>query len=1002
LKNNELITNLTNITSNYNMPIPQLSRKTKSPQNWKKREVRRPSATSSVRQSIQRSRQMRERVPLSSLQKTKRRYTKRRKLDKKTTMNLILMGMIGILVFLIFSFLYVLWLSRDLPDPNKLIDRSVAESTKIYDRTGETILYEVSGDEKRTIIKLEEMPDYLKWATISAEDRTFYEHHGFNILAMIKGVIIDPLTGKPARGGSTLTQQLVKNAILSNERKISRKIREFILSYRIENKFSKDEILQMYLNEIPYGSTAYGIESAARKYFGLHASELNLAQTAVLAALPKAPTYYSPYGTHKDKLINRQEWILNAMEELGYITTDELEEAMNTQLEFLEPRENIIAPHFVMYVRELLSEDFGDVNIEQEGYKIYTTLDLYKQEIAEEILEERGEKNDANYNASNGALVSIDPKTGEILAMVGSRDYFNDDIDGQVNVGLSLRQPGSSLKPLVYASFFNKGYTPNTILYDVVTDFAIEEEKTYEPHNYDLKEHGAVTARKALAGSLNIPAVKALYLTGNKNVTDQAQAMGYSSLDDPDRYGLSLVLGGGEVRLLDHTAAFGVFAREGEYHKPRAILKIEDRKGRVIKEYDDEKEKRVIPVNTTRMINDILSDNNERAYAFGESNWLTLRGRPAAAKTGTTNDYRDAWTIGYTPSLVTGVWVGNNDNSEMKKGAAGGVVAAPIWNQYMQRVLGNTPIETFKEPEIEETGKAVLDGQGAGEIKIKVDKITGLLATENTPPELIEEKTFRSPHSILYYVNKNDPRGPIPEEGKYDVQFPVWEEAIKKWAEENEIELDEIPTELDEFHKPENIPNITVHYPKNNIVVTTKLLTAQVSASANLGMSRVEYYIDNYLIEMVTGSPYHLSTDISFLTNGSHQLTIKACDKYDNCKNENRQFNLVLDDSQRDNSISLGWVSPNNNSTISQNSFPLAMKILTLRPSQITNIKFYYLNERDSAVHLITTNSNISTNEPITYWQDAPAEGGYYLYAEAKSTSGSIMKTKKVKVNIGK
>lgn len=914
---------------------------------------------------------------------------------KKVLGNGLYVGLIIAVVGVIGGFGYVAWVSRDLPNPNKLINRDLAESTKIYDRTGEEILYEIHGDEKRTVVQLENIPNYVKWATITAEDRSFYEHHGFNLLAMFKGVVIDPLTGKRARGGSTLTQQLVKNAILTNERKISRKIREFILSYRIENKFSKDEILQMYLNEIPYGSTAYGVESAARRYFGVSAKDLNLAQAAILAALPQAPTYYSPYGTHMDRLLARQEWILNSMKDLGYISQEELDGALAYNLQFKEPNTDITAPHFVMYVRELLSEKYGENVIEREGLKIITTLDLYKQKIAEEVVSEQGAKNEENFNASNAALVSIDPKTGQVLAMVGSRDYFNDDIDGQVNVALRPRQPGSSLKPLVYATAFEKGYTPDTVLYDVVTNFAASG-NSYEPKNYDLKEHGPVTIRKALAGSLNIPAVKALYLAGVDTVVKRAQETGYTTLTDPDRYGLSLVLGGGEVKLLEHTAAYGAFAREGEFYEPAVILRVEDRHGKVLEEYKEEK-RTVLSADTARKINDILSDNEARAYAFGARNWLTLPNRPVAAKTGTTNDYRDAWTIGYTPSLVTGVWAGNNDNSEMVRGAGGSRVAAPIWNEYMRRVLGDTPVETFRKPEKETTGKAVLDGVTSGEVKVKIDTVTGLLATEYTPEHLIEEKTFRQPHSILHYVKPDDPRGPAPEPEERDTQYSIWEEAVQRWAEAQkkegeEFEFDEVPTEHDNVHKPENIPTVSVRSPRNNDTITGPTLQTDISATAPLGMGFVEYYIDGYRLTTVTNQPFNLSMNIGFLNNGSHVLKIRVCDVVENCWEGSYALTVNLDESEHDNSLSLAWEAPSGK-TVSESDFPLTLTTLTYKPENVREVVFYYRKVGEDVPQRIGTANNTSQNTITGTWQDFPGTGTYLVYAEATGWSGNFIKT---------
>jgi len=971
------------------MPIPQLKPKKKFEQSWRTNQERSSSVLYSNNRNNHKSYTFK---PLHGRSKS---HTNS---HKYMIMNMVYLLLISCIMMVLAGFTYVLIVSRDLPDPNRLIDRDIAESTKIYDRTGQTILFDIHGLEQRTIVNINELPEYIKWATITAEDRKFYEHHGFDILGIIKGVIIDPLTGKGARGGSTLTQQLVKNAILTNERTLSRKIKEFILSYRIENKFSKDEILQLYFNEIPYGSTAYGVEAGARRYFDISAKDLNLAQATILASLPQRPSYLSPYGSHIDELFARQKWILNNMAELGYITEEQKNEALGFDVKFKEPTTSIIAPHFVMYVRELLSEKYGDQVIENEGLKIYTTIDLYKQQIAEEVVKERGEKNATDYNANNGSLVSLDPKTGQILAMVGSRDYFNNDIDGQVNVTIRNRQPGSSLKPIVYASSFIKGYTPNTILYDVVTNFAVNGATKYEPHNYNLKENGPVSIRKALAGSLNIPAVKTLYLVGVKNVTDLAQKMGYSTLNNPDRYGLSLVLGGGEVKLLEHTAAYGVFAREGEYHPPVAILKIEDRNGKIIEEYKDKKEK-VLDANIARMINDVLSDNEARAYAFGANNWLTLNNRPVGAKTGTTNDYRDAWTIGYTPSLVTGVWVGNNDNSEMTRGAAGGVIAAPIWNEYMRRVLGDTPMENFKKPEIPITGKAVIDGEGAGQVTVKIDSVSGLLASKNTPPELIIEKKFQQPHSILYYVNPKNPLGAEPKEGEYDIQYPVWEEAIKSWAQREKINIEEAPTEYDNQHKPENMPDINIISPNNNSVVTSAVLNVKIAPVAEFGINRAEYYIDSHLIDFITRYPYNLSANINFLNNGGHTLSVKVCDMVENCRSENIQFNLVLDEDAQDQSLSFAWISPNN-STIKKTDFPIQLKTLSYKPQGIKEVNFYALKIGQNTPQLIATTKETINNEIIAFWQTPPDNGLYQIYAEAIGLNNNNRKTDVVKIII--
>ena len=702
------------------MPIPGLSTRTKSPQTWRKKTPqRRYRAKNSFTKKA---------IYAGGPRGPKRKLGSNKLFKSFLTLLVIGIGATGLLSLIILG-----WVAKDLPNPDKIIDRSIALSTKIYDRTGEILLYDVHGAEKRTAVELDDIPDYVKNATITTEDRKFYEHKGISFTGIIRSVIKNVFTGSKV-GGSTLTQQLVKNAILSPEKKYSRKIKEIILSYQIEKKFSKDEILKMYFNEIPYGSVAYGVEAAVQTYFGKSVKDITLGEAAIIAALPQAPTYYSPYGSHTDKLFGRQQYILDSMVEEGHISESEAEQAKAETIQFKKRSENIIAPHFVMYVREYLTEKYGELSVEQDGLTVITTLDLYKQEIAEEVVTEISEKNTENWNANNAAMVALDTKTGQILAMVGSKDYFADSepegctpgidcvFDPQVNTNLRLRQPGSSFKPIVYTAGFKKGYTPDTVLYDVETNFLNYDLKDYEPKNYDLEQHGPVTVRKAVQGSLNIPAVKMIYLTGVDNVIDLAEDLGYTSLAQRSRFGLSLVLGGGEVKLIEHVNAFATLAREGELHTISAILEIQDKDGNTLEEFK-KKEKKVLDTQTARQINNVLSDNAARAYVFGESNYLSLGGRPVAAKTGTTNDYRDAWTIGYTPSLAVGVWVGNNNNEAMTRGAAGGVVAAPIWHAFMSRVLGDTPIEQFQEPKEIETDKPVLNGSIAEGIKVKSDKI---------------------------------------------------------------------------------------------------------------------------------------------------------------------------------------------------------------------------------------------------------------------------------------
>ncbi|PIR13536.1 hypothetical protein COV49_01820 [Candidatus Falkowbacteria bacterium CG11_big_fil_rev_8_21_14_0_20_39_10] len=976
------------------MPIPQLSKPKKDGQQWRRQKrkyyISRQKPAAKYRLPRKTAR------PKFGPQKGLKAWLWSI-LFHKTTIKIFSAIILGGLVFL---FLFTLWISRGLPDPNKLIDRQIAQSTKIYDRTGENILYEIHGDEQRTLVTLDKIPDYVKQATIAIEDKDFYKHKGISLWGIARGVIWQTIRGKKAQGGSTLTQQFVKNAILTPERKISRKIKEWILSYKIEEKYSKDEILQMYFNEIPYGSTAYGVEAASRRYFGKSVQDINLPEAAILAALPQAPSRYSPYGSNKDLLIQRQHYILDLMLEQGYISEAKNEAAKLYELEFKKQAANITAPHFVMYIKEILSEKYGEKTVEQGGLKIYTTLDLYKQKIAEEVIAEQVEENEKKWQASNAALVSLDPKTGQILAMVGSRDYFSEEIDGQVNIATSLRQPGSSMKPVVYAAAFERGYTPDTILYDVVTNFSTNSSEPYEPHNYDSQEHGPVTIRKALAGSLNIPAVKAIYLAGVNNVLDLAENLGYTSLSDRDRFGLSLVLGGGEVKLLEHTNAFSAFAREGQSRPITGILKIEDKDGQVIEECKEEKARKVIDPKIARLINDILSDNSARAYAFGENNWLTLGARPVAAKTGTTNDYRDAWTIGYTPSIVTGVWVGNNNNSEMKRGAAGGAIAAPIWHNFMQKVLGDTPIETFRKEEPKKTGKPILDGEIGGSQILKIDKATGLLATDQTPESQIIEKRFKQDHCILYYVDKNDPRGEAPKNPAKDPQFELWESRVLEWANKaTSTSTEEPPTEHDNLHIPENRPSFTITTPGPNQTITEPFLTVRIQATAPRGINRAEYYVNNNLIYSNSSYPFGLEKQIGFLGSGFHNLKIRVCDDIDNCSEKSLEFNLITDQEPVSQNIGVSIEFPSNGLSVNNIDFPLNIKVSAINPAQTAKINIFLI-PAEGKESLAAVIQPVEAEIAEGRWQKSPLSGTYRLYAQAQGWNGQTAKSNEVAVTV--
>jgi len=655
----------------------------------------------------------------------------------------------------------------------------------------------------------------------------------------------------------------------------------------------------------------------------------------------------------------------------------------------------------VMYVRELLAEEYGERYAEEAGLKVITTLDKNYQEAAEKAIADHLENNRGSWQANNAALVAIDTKTGQILAMVGSADFYDEEIDGQVNVALRPRQPGSSFKPVVYTQAFVKGFTPETNIYDVETVFKTET-KDYIPHNYDLEERGPVTMRKALAGSLNIPAVKTLYLAGINNVLDLAEKLGYSTFHDRSRFGLSLVLGGGEVKLLEHTAAYAALGREGIYHQPLAILKIEDSSGKVIYQYEPDKNKgqKAIDAEPVRLTTSILSDNPARAYVFGENNYLTLGDRPVAAKTGTTNDYRDAWTLGYTPSLATGVWVGNNDNSEMKRGAAGGTVAAPIWNQFMRNVLADKPVENFKVPPENTAENPVLRGELSGIAPVKIDRITGKLATEFTPQHLIEEKVFTQFHCLLYYVNKDDPQGPIPADPFADPQFPGWEDAVRTWAESQGYTQSEEkpPLEYDDIHTLENQPTLRIISPQNGDTITNNNFSVMVETSAKRGVRRVEYYIDNQLVETVNSHPWNLNTVLDNISSGIHTLTVKSFDDVDNLASQSLDLNLLLPTAEVP--ITFSWLNPNSEITVSENDFPLTLqaKLTSYYKAQYINFIYSPLNINNPQV--ISRLENFDSNSISTTWDSPPAVGSYKLYAMVFPTSGQIVRSEEIQINI--
>ena len=609
------------------------------------------------------------------------------------------------------------YIASKLPPPEELTIRAnTFESTKIYDRNG-TLLYEIFDPTggRRTVVPLARIPASVRDATIATEDPTFYDNPGVNPLSILRAFWMNLREGQIVSGASTITQQVVKNTFLSPEVTFSRKVKEAILATEITRRYSKDDILEIYLNQSYYGNLAYGIGTAAEVYFKKPVEKLSLAEAAFLAGIPQGPAIYDPYTNLAGAKI-RQGIVLDLMVKRGYIEREQARQAQTEALDFAAQRIEMKAPHFVVYVREQIEAQFGKEYVYRGGLRVYTTLDLPTQEMAQRIIREKLDSL-KELDASNAALVALDPQNGQILAMVGSADFFDEAIDGQVNVSLRLRQPGSSIKPINYVAAFERGWTAATFLMDIKTQFPDGANPPYEPHNHDQKEHGPVLVRDALARSLNIPAVKTLQFVTLPGMLEMAHRLGVSSLNRAD-YGLSLTLGGGDVTLLEIVGAYAVFANGGYRARPTPILRIEDNQGDTLAQAQDQPGEALLDPQLAYLITSILSDKEARVPTFGRNNALELS-RPAAAKTGTTDDYRDAWTIGYTPNLVAGVWVGNSDGTPMQQ-VFGSRGAAPIWHDFMEEALRNTPAQDFVMPEGMETAE--------------VCPVSGKLRTDKCPP----------------------------------------------------------------------------------------------------------------------------------------------------------------------------------------------------------------------------------------------------------------------------
>lgn len=796
--------------------------------------------------------------------------------------------------------LLLLWVSFiKLPDFNSFEAGRLADSTKIYDRTGEIVLYDLGTDARRTSIPHEEMGAAIKNATVAIEDWNFYQHAGIRPTSMIRALLADIRHGAAVQGGSTITQQAIKKSLLSDDKTPIRKAKEIVLALKLEREYTKDEILGIYLNVIPYGGNIFGIQEASRAFLGKDPKDLTLAEAAYLASIPNAPTHFSPYGSYLDDLEDRKNLTLSRERELGFITEEEYQSAKAEKVVWQEQKsQGIKAPHFVFFIKDYLEQKYGADMVESGGLKVITTLDYTMQEKAEDAVElfTLGEKK--QINDGNAGLVAIDPKTGQILAMVGSRNYFDKDIDGNFNVTTARRQPGSSFKPYVYATALKLGYTPETVLFDVPTEFntrcdpygqpypGTPKSVCYMPQNYDGRYHGPMTMREALARSMNVPAVKMLSIVGITNSIKTAQDMGITTLTDPSRYGLALVLGGGEVRLLEMTSAYGVFASEGTRHPYAGVLTVTTKNGQVLETWQDTPINDVLPRNVALTMTDILHDNPARTPTFGANSALYFPDREVSVKTGTTNNFKDSWTVGYTPSLVAGVWMGKNNNTSMPVG----VTAAPLWHEFMKNALKDTPTETFPRPDPDPDFASlppVLRGYWQGNQTYVIDTVTGNLATDMTPIGTRKEVVITDVHDILHWVKPEDPRSGPPSNPSAEPLYKNFETAVRAWWGANSsqyqiIDPSQTPTQIDTIHTTNNAAQVAITSPTPNALVAQGAgISVSAISAGTFPLTKMNVFLNGVYVGSAEGTvPIFSFTprDITGVRSGQNTISIQGFD----------------------------------------------------------------------------------------------------------------------------
>jgi 1A family penicillin-binding protein len=795
------------------------------------------------------------------------------------------LAFVGVVVAFLASFLVFPIFAFNLPSPDKVVRRE-GFSTKILDRNGE-VLYDIFANQRRTPVRLEDTPVFLRQATIAIEDKNFYSHQGFDPLGMLRGFSRIITLGR-AQGGSTLTQQLVKNVLLTPERSIFRKVKEFILAIQIERKYTKDKILQMYLNEAPYGGTAWGVEAAAETYYGKNVKDLTLVESAILAGMPQRPSVYSPYSSTPKAYIGRTQEVLRRMREDGYITKEQEEEAKDQlgQVEFQERGASFKAPHFVQYVQRILEDRYGESVVETGGLKVTTTLDLELQEKAQEIVAEEIAKVESQ-RITNGGSVVLNPETGEILAMVGSKNFNDPNYDGQVNVTVALRQPGSAFKPITYVTAFKEGYSPSTLIMDAPTTFpGGAGQPDYTPVNYDGKYRGPMQVRFALANSINVAAVKMLAMVGIKDTLETAYDLGVTTLpptkDTLDRVGLSLTLGGGEVRLLELTSSYAAFMNKGYRVDPVAILKVEDSNGKVLEEVEPEKKKRVLSEEQAFLIASILSDNNARADVFGTNSLLNVSGRTLAVKTGTTNDKRDNWTIGGNSQAIVGVWVGNNDNSPMLNVASGISGASPIWRRTIMTALTGKGNVSFEVP--------------AGIVSASVDAVSGYRAHDGFPERteyfIKGNEPGEDPVHVKLKICKNEGKLATPsdinqgnyEEKEYFVfkeedptaapgQPNRWQEGVLNWLSTQTDPRYHPPSDYCGTSNPISIKFLTPTDQTSNLPDS---FNVNFTADSTSDIVEASLEIDGSKVRGYTGPPFEY--DVTGLSDGPHQIKARVKD----------------------------------------------------------------------------------------------------------------------------